>query len=244
LLIAKPEGHKRGKLLTCFGQSIAKNGDSLEKKPVVAGVYDALDSDVYTRNAIMLGIANLSAVSEMIRKEHAPNASLEAVRAAVRRYVSQMEEEGHHGEGLHRVLSGTEFSIKSNVSVIQAYPDRRVRRALRDTFEDMGLEFNIISSGHAVTIITGGAKAKETIRMLGKENIISHKEGLHAVYLSSGKGIKTTPGFVAFISSLFLGKGINIVEFYSCYTDTVLIVSKEDSVRAYELLGKVLGKTG
>ncbi len=216
----------------------------MEKGSTVSKVYEALDGDVYARNAIALGLANLSAVSEMVRKEHVPGASREAVRAAVRRYVSQMEGEGHHGEGLERLLAGTEFSIRSNVSVIQAYQDRRVRKSLRDTFEDMGLEFNIISSGHAVTIITGGEKAKGTIRLLGKENVISHREGLHAVYLNSGKGIKTTPGFVAFISSLFLRKDINIIEFYSCYTDTVLIVSKEDSLRAYELLGKVLGRKG
>ena len=210
-------------------------------KTVVARVYDALDEDLYLRSSIRLGVANLSAVSEKIRKEAAPDASVEAVRAAVRRYVSEMGDE-ETDEGLARLLSNTGFSLKSNISVIQAYQDRRVMLRLDETLKKMGKEFNIISSGHAITIIAGDDSVQEVIKAIGKEHVIGYRRGLHAIYLNSGKEIKTTKGFVAFVTSLLHRKGINLIEFYSCYTDTVLIVSREDSVKAYELLDHIIGK--
>ncbi len=210
-------------------------------KTVVSRVYDALDEDLYLRSSIRLGVANLSAVSEKIRKEAAPDASVEAVRAAVRRYVSEMGDE-ETDEGLSRLLSNTGFSLKSNISVIQAYQDRRVMLRLDETLKKMGKEFNIISSGHAITIIAGDDSVQEVIKAIGKEHVIGYRRGLHAIYLNSGKEIKTTKGFVAFVTSLLHRKGINLIEFYSCYTDTVLIVSREDSVKAYELLDHIIGK--
>ncbi len=210
-------------------------------KSIVARVYDVLDEDIYMRNSIRLGIANLSAVSEKIRAESIPEASAEAVRAAVRRYVAEMEHESED-DGLHKLLANTEFSLKSNISVIQVFQDRQISQRLEEVFKKVGKEFNLISSSHAVTIITGDENAQAIIKLLGKENVAANRRGLHAIYLISGKEIKTTPGFVAFITALFLRKGINVIEFYSCFTDTVLIVSREDSLKAYELLDKVLGK--
>lgn len=210
-------------------------------RSVVARVYDALDEDIFMRNAMRLGIANLSAISERLKAEAAPDASNEAIRAAVRRYVAELHEE-RSVDALHKLLSGTEFSLKSNISVIQAFQDRRLFLRLEEAFKSMGREFNLISSSHAITVITSDDNAREIIKLLGKEHIIAHRSGLHAIYLTSNRDIKTTPGFVAFVSGLFLRKGLNILEFYSCYTDTVLIVSRADSLRAYELLDKMLGK--
>jgi hypothetical protein len=210
-------------------------------KSVVSRVYDALDEDIYLRNSIKMGVANLSAISEKIQAEAVPSASKEAVRAAVRRYVSEMEKE-ESNDALAKLLSNTSFSLKSNISVIQAFQDRRSLASVQDALKAMGLEFNVISSSHAVTLIMGDDNAKEAAKLLGKDHILDHKGGLHAIYLTSGKDIKTVPGFVAYISALFFRKGINIIEFYSCYTDTVLIVSREDSLRAYQLLDKVMGK--
>ncbi len=210
-------------------------------KSVVSKVYDALDEDLYLRSAILLGVANLSAVSEKIRKEAAPEASREAVRAAVRRYVSEMDE-GKGGEDLAKLLSDTGFSLRSNIAVIQAYQDRRVMMRLDDKLKEIGKEFNIISSGHAITIIAGDENVQALVKAIGKENLVGYRRGLHAIYLNSGKEIKTTKGFVAFVTSLLHRKGINLIEFYSCYTDTVLIVSREDSLKAYELLDRVIGK--
>ncbi|MFH1470856.1 MAG: hypothetical protein ABIF01_03845 [Candidatus Micrarchaeota archaeon] len=213
----------------------------MSEKTVVAKVYDALDEDLYLRSAIRLGIANLSAVSERLRKEAAPNASVEAVRAAVRRYVSDMGDE-ETDINLTRLLSNTGFSLRSNISVIQAYQDKRVMMRLDDTLQKIGKEFNIISSGHAITVIAGDESVQEVVKAIGKENLIGYRRGLHAIYLNSGKEIKTTRGFVAFVTSLLHRKGINLIEFYSCYTDTVLIVSREDSLKAYELLDRIVGK--
>ena len=42
-----------------------------------------IDADLYIKRALMMGIANASAVAELIRKEHLPGASFVAIKAAV-----------------------------------------------------------------------------------------------------------------------------------------------------------------
>lgn len=34
--------------------------------------------------------------------------------------------------------------------------------------------------------------------------------------------------------------GINILEYYSCYTDTVFVLAKKDALKAYSLFDRVL----
>ncbi len=214
----------------------------MEKTSVVSRVYDALDEDVYLRKSIELGIANLSALSSKIRKDCVPDSTKEAVRAAVRRYVAESDLEDSDKE-LEKLLRNTEFSLKSNISVIQAFKERSVLSKLQAAFKRMGDEMNIISSSQAITIITGDQNVREIIATIGRNNIIELRKNLHAIYLNSGKNIKSVPGFVAYITGLLLRKKINLIEFYSCYTDTVLIVSREDSLKTYGILDNVICKS-
>ncbi|MFH1447496.1 MAG: hypothetical protein ABIG39_01420 [Candidatus Micrarchaeota archaeon] len=212
----------------------------MAEKAVAARVYDVLDEDMYIRKAIQIGIANISAIAEHIRSEHIPDASTEAVRAALRRYASETADDVS-GNALGKVLENTEFSLRSNVSVVQVFHERSLFPRLQEALKNVGGNISFVSSSQAVTIITRDESLPGLIKTLGRNNIIECRKGLHAIHLLSGKEIKTTPGFVAFITGLFLRKGINIIEFYSCYKDTVLIVSREDSLRVYSLLDKVLG---
>jgi hypothetical protein len=45
-----------------------------------------------------------------------------------------------------------------------------------------------------------------------------------------------TPGFVAFITGLLSSREINIVEFISCSTNTVIILDAGDALNAFSLL--------
>jgi hypothetical protein len=48
--------------------------------------------------------------------------------------------------------------------------------------------------------------------------------------------VETTPGFVAFVTQLLASRNLNIVEFISCSTNTIIILSPKDALSAFSLL--------
>jgi aspartokinase len=59
---------------------------------------------------------------------------------------------------------------------------------------------------------------------------------LVALILISPPRVETTPGFVAFVSQLLASRNINIVEFISCSTNTVIVLDSKDALEAFSLL--------
>jgi len=43
-----------------------------------------------------------------------------------------------------------------------------------------------------------------------------------------------------YVMSLLSEEGINLLEAVSCYTDTIFIVSKEDTMRAFDILSSCI----
>ena len=59
---------------------------------------------------------------------------------------------------------------------------------------------------------------------------------LVALILLSPERVEVTPGFVAFITQLLASRSINIVEFISCSTNTIIILDTPDALHAFSLL--------
>jgi len=72
--------------------------------------------------------------------------------------------------------------------------------------------------------------------MLKKVNVINVKENQSAVILKSPLKIIEVPGIVAYITDLFARNNINISNFMSCHTDTLFVINRKESRRAYEIL--------
>jgi aspartokinase len=66
--------------------------------------------------------------------------------------------------------------------------------------------------------------------------VIATHENASAIIIHSGEKLEALPGFVAFVASLLAEQNINIIEFVSCYTETLLIVSRSDALKSHELL--------
>ena len=52
---------------------------------------------------------------------------------------------------------------------------------------------------------------------------------------------EATPGVVAFLATLLAEQNVNIVEFISCWTETIMVVEKKDSLKTYEILSNMVG---
>jgi hypothetical protein len=65
---------------------------------------------------------------------------------------------------------------------------------------------------------------------------------LTLIILCSPEELEDTPGCVSVILNAIAAEGINVLEFISCHTDTLMVVRNADAVRAYGVLNGLIGK--
>ncbi len=204
-----------------------------KKQSVAKQVATILEADPYVKQAMMLGIANHSAVAQRIRKEWIPSASIAAIKAAIRRYALQAPEYDYYHD-LRDILRRTSCTLKGNVAVLTLFPGTRLNTS--QISQKTSGDFSLVNSHSGATLILGEDDLKAVASLVGKENVRSTGKHLSSVILTSPQEIEGTPGMVAFCSELLARNGLNIVEFYSCYRDTVFVMERKDALKAYELL--------
>ncbi len=60
------------------------------------------------------------------------------------------------------------------------------------------------------------------------------------IVVHSPEELEATPGVVAFLATLLAEQNVNIIEFISCWTETIMVVEKKDSLKAYEILSNMV----
>ena len=69
--------------------------------------------------------------------------------------------------------------------------------------------------------------------------LVKH-EDCTMIVVHSPEELENTPGVVAFLATLLAEQNVNIIEFISCWTETILVVEKKDSLKAYEVLSNMV----
>ena len=207
-------------------------------RSIAKQVSKLLDADPYIKQSLKLGVANYSAIAKKLKKEHLHKASLEAVKAAVRRY-SLGEDSFDYVKDLKELLSRTKIALKSDMCVLTLFPDTKLD--LDRITKKIGKDFSIVRSTNAITVMLDQEQQENALKLIGRQNVVKSTRNHYALTLQSPKGIEATPGFVAFFSEVLARNGINILEYYSCYTDTVFILARKDALKAYSLFDRVLG---
>ncbi len=77
----------------------------------------------------------------------------------------------------------------------------------------------------------------ELVKSRLKGAIKKEIKDLTAFFLSFPKQALTTPGILFFMLNRFKQLNINIVQLITSYTNLIIVVSKEDGIRAQKLLG-------
>ncbi len=62
---------------------------------------------------------------------------------------------------------------------------------------------------------------------------------LNLIVIHSPPAVEETPGVISHMLNSLASEGINVVEFVSCYTDTIFVVKGSNAAKAYEILQKL-----
>jgi len=190
---------------------------------IAQGVRDYLKNKPYVLEALEKGIVNLSELSRQIRDELGTK-DIVAIKAALRRFSEELQK--HKQKREEKVL---ELLKKSGVSV---FDRKSVVIATRELEIENGMKVNLLN---------------KIVYLLDKNNLprklgaLKIHDNCTMIVIHSPEELETTPGVVAFLTTLLAEQKINIIEFISCWTETIIVVEKKDSLRTYETLSKIVG---
>lgn len=180
----------------------------------------------FIKEMLKYDLANYSRLARRLCREmFGSQRKFYAVKAALMRLGSKIRKKEGEMEGrVLDVLKSTSITIRNKVVVL---------------ISSAPLDISAISyvkSGHFHTYI---AEQREAAKASHSKSLISTEENLNLIVLSSSKDIENTPGVISTLLHLLAAEGINVNEFISSYTDTLLVVKESDTSRAYELLSSL-----
>ena len=211
----------------------------------VAGlVRAAVDADPCLRECLARGLANYSEVARRLKPVLEARlggvVSLDAVKTALIRYARRLA--GGSGplqlqSRLLRLLAGSTVELKSDVSVVVVRPAAYARIAGRVAGLAAGARLLLVLQSLAsVTLIVDSEAYRQLEPLLGGSDVVEVWEEQSALVIVSPKDVVSVPGFIAYIAGLLASNNINIQQIESVYTDTVIVLSPRDALRAYELV--------
>lgn len=189
---------------------------------IAKNVRKHLRNKPYLLEALEKGIVNLSELSRQIQMElNIQNTS--AVKAALRRFGEELQKNKQKRE--ERVLEVLQKSV------LVVYD----RKSVLITSKEINIE-----NGMKVDLPDKYVYLLDKKDMPKRVNALVKHENCTMIIMHSPEELEATPGVIAFLTTLLSEQNVNVIEFISCWTETIIVVEKKDSLKTYEALSNVV----
>ena len=190
---------------------------------IAQNVRNHLRNKPYLLEALEKGIVNLSELSRQIQKELKTD-DTSAIKAALRRYSEELQK--HRQKREEKVL---QLLKRSNIAV---YDRKSVMITAKELPTQAGMKVDLMGK---FVYSLDRSDLPERISTLVKH------DNCTMIVVHSPEELEATPGVVAFLATLLAEQNVNIIEFISCWTETIMVVEKKDSLKTYEVLSNLVG---
>jgi hypothetical protein len=217
---------------------------SEERRSIADVTREYIDTRPSVRDCLALGIMNYTLLARRIMDELGLK-NEEAVTVACRRYQMELEKKETHQSAIQDLLAESAIELKNKVAVLVLRGDYEVVETLMGVLPRLMLgrgPMQVIMSHESVTMITEEKKLDEVLKLVEKGDVDRQSKDLAQIVVKSPVKIEEVSGVLAYLSGILAEYGINIVEAYSCYPDTVFIVSEKEVMRAYGILSKIIDR--
>ena len=189
---------------------------------IAQNVRTYLRNKPYLLEALEKGIVNLSELSRQIQKE-LKTGNTSAIKAALRRFSEEAQRHKQkREEKVLSVLRRSGMAVYDRKSVMITDREIDVKNALKVDLLNKHL------------YLLDRSELPERVSTLVKH------EDCTMIVVHSPEELEATPGVVAFLATLLAEQNVNIIEFISCWTETIMVVEKKDSLKAYEVLSNMV----
>jgi hypothetical protein len=188
-------------------------------KSIAQLVRDTIQTRPSLLDALNMKIVNYSALARILQNELGEG-SLEAVKAAIIRVADEIStDRSLREEAVRGILKTSRVRLQDKIGVV---------------ISPISLDIPHIVTAHLtdqyVYIVD------QTIIKDPLPEQVQFQKNLVALILLSPEVVEETPGFVAFVTQLLASRNINIVEFISCSTNTIIILDGTQALQAFSLL--------
>jgi hypothetical protein len=190
---------------------------------IAQDVRNHLRNKPYLLEALEKGIVNLSELSRQIQNELKTN-DTSAIKAALRRYSEELQK--HKQKREEKVL---QLLKRSSIAV---YDRKAVMITGKEISSKIGMEVDLLGK---FVYLLDRSDLPERINTLVKH------DNCTMIVVHSPEELEVTPGVVAFLATVLAEQNVNIIEFISCWTETIMVVEKKDSLKTYEVLSNMVG---
>ena len=190
---------------------------------IAQDVRNYLRNKPYLLEALEKGIVKLRELSRQIQKEIKTN-DTSAIKAALRRYSEELQK--HKQKREEKVL----LLLKG--SSIAVYDRKAVIITAKEIAAKTGMGVDLVGK---FVYLLDRRDLPERINALVKH------DNCTMIVVHSPEELEATPGVVAFLTALLAEQNVNIIEFISCWTETIIVVEKKDSLKTYETLTNMVG---
>jgi len=190
---------------------------------IAQSVRNYLRNKPYLLEALEKGIVNLSELARQIQKELKVD-DPSAIKAALRRYSEELQKHKQKREEkvLH-LLKHSSIAVYDRKSVIITGKEIAPKTAMK------------VDLLNKFVYLLDRSELPERINALVKH------DNCTMIVVHSPEELEAIPGVVAFIATLLAEQNVNIVEFISCWTETIIVIEKKDSLKVYETLSNLVG---
>ncbi|MGE5638034.1 MAG: ACT domain-containing protein [Chloroflexota bacterium] len=189
---------------------------------IAQNVRNYLRNKPYLLEALEKGIVNLSELSRQIQEELKTD-NTTAVKAALRRFSEELQRHKQkREEKVLQILKRSGMAIYDRKSVVITNRELDTKNALK------------------VDLLNKHVYLLDRSDLPERINTLVKHEDCTMIVVHSPEELEVTPGVVAFLATLLAEQNINIIEFISCWTETIMVVEKKDSLKAYEVLSNMV----
>ncbi|MEM1526073.1 MAG: ACT domain-containing protein [Ignisphaera sp.] len=209
-------------------------------------VKEIVTSDPCTLQCILSDIVNYSKLSRkiapLVSEILGRNVPPDTVKMSLIRFADKaLKEFSLIRRDVMYILARSSIEIRTGITIITLRNTGFMKIATMIPLLTHRARFiAIMQSLLVTTIILDNEAAEEVLRKLEKEDIINLQKDYAAIVIVSPLEIMYTPGVISCISNILAMNNINIVHIESCYTDTIIAVSKDDLLKAFQVLSKYI----
>src|SRR3989344_3536398 len=164
-----------------------------------------------------------------------------AIVMALRRYSDELEDEQSRVKPFNYK---SEIIMKTNVCDLCVLRKPGLLTKLKSLYEmvdfDKGDTLNIILGNFEVSIVTNEKYKDKVLQFLKSEKILNKESNLVALTMRFSDDFIHTPGVVFSVIRKLAWENINLFEIVSTLSELTLILKKDDAIRAYDTLQKLM----
>jgi aspartokinase len=215
------------------------------QKSITETVREIVSSDLSFQDSLQRDYCNISALARIMKPQIdqmlSKNTSIESIITALKR--SRYEYDVRQ-KPISSILAASTITVNTDVAKVSARKSKKtIEKVAKAMIQGVGNFISISESIMSITLVFDDLLLQDVKVMFASDDILEIENGLAAIIVQSPEDIIKTPGCAIAFYNQLARRHINIEDTVSCYTDTIVLVKKEQVGKAFNALTDLISNS-